>query len=65
VHTFGGEITRVPGATIKNTCLIVCRLWSLQFWLFTASICRQEKVNPVNFLHGVLGLEGIFCKKWS
>jgi len=37
VHTFGGEIPRVPGAAIKNTCLIVCRLLSLQFRLFTAS----------------------------
>jgi len=37
VHTFGGEIPRVPGTAIKNTCLIVCRLLSLQFRLFTAS----------------------------
>jgi len=42
VHTFGGEIPRVPGAAIKNTCLIVCRLLSLQFWLFTASVPRMK-----------------------
>ena len=35
--TFGGEIPRVPGAAIKNNCLIVCRILSLQFQLFTAS----------------------------
>jgi len=37
VRTFGGEIPRVPGAVIKNTCLIVFQLLSLQFRLFTAS----------------------------
>ena len=37
MHTFGGEIPRVPGAVIKNTCLIVWRLLSLQLRLFTAS----------------------------
>jgi len=42
VHTFGGEIPRVPGAAIKNTCLIVCRLLSLQFRLFTASFPWQK-----------------------
>ena len=28
----------MPGAAIKNTCLIICRLLSVQFRLFTASI---------------------------
>jgi len=37
VHNFGGEIPRVPSAVIKNTCLIVFWLLSLQFRLFTAS----------------------------
>jgi len=40
--TFGGEIPRVPGAVIKNTCLIVCRLLSLHFWLFTASEALEK-----------------------
>jgi len=38
VRMFGGEIPRVPGAVIKNICLIVCRLLSLQFRFFMASI---------------------------
>jgi len=37
-HTFGGEIPRVPGAAIKNTCLITLWLLSLQLRLFTASV---------------------------
>ena len=32
----------MPGAVIKNTCLIVCRLLRLQFWLFTASFTGPE-----------------------
>ena len=36
-HTFGGAIPRVPGAVIKNTCLIALWLLSLQLRLFTAS----------------------------
>jgi len=42
VHTFGGEIPRVPSTIIKNTCLIVFRLLSLQFWLFMASPTRNS-----------------------
>jgi len=36
-RTFGGEIPRVPGAAIKNTCLISLWLLSLQLQLFMAS----------------------------
>ena len=36
----------MPSAVIKNTCLIVCRLLSHQFWLFKASIAKVS-----NLLH--------------
>jgi len=38
VHTFGGEIPRVPSTVIKNTCITVFWLVSLQFQLFMASV---------------------------
>jgi len=47
VHTFGGEIPRVPGAAIKNTCFVVCLLLSLQFQLFTASFPMISTLDRV------------------
>jgi len=40
VHTFGGEIPHVPGATIKNPCWTALWLLSLQLQLFTTSVWR-------------------------
>jgi len=41
VHTFGGEIPRVPGAIINNTYLVAFRLLNLKLRLFTASFQRE------------------------
>jgi len=45
VRTFGGEILCVPDAIIKNTCLIVFRLLSLRFRLFTASRALNRRTR--------------------
>ena len=53
--TFGGEIPHVPGATIKNACLIACRLLSLQLWLFMASLSFGGQIQ--NNYVGVSGTD--------
>ena len=56
----------MPGAAIKNTCLIVCRLLSLQFRLFTASVfcgnlCTSWFVSEVQIFQSAFCRWYILC----
>jgi len=47
-RTFGGEIPLVPGAVIKNTCLIVFQLLSCRV---SASVQGQEWLSHTDTMH--------------